>query len=82
MGLQCEERSVVVPPKEHGMTRPRTIGSLVLASWMLAGLAAAQDSAKPDPASVLGGPKVEDSADAPTGGSFGEPGMRQMTERT
>jgi hypothetical protein len=64
------------------MTRPRTIGSLVLASWMLAGLAAAQDAAKPDPASVLGGPKVEDSADAPTGGSFGEPGMRQMTERT
>jgi hypothetical protein len=64
------------------MTRPRTIGSLILALWMLAGLASAQDAAKPDPASVLGGPKVEDSADAPTGGSFGEPGMRQMTERT
>ncbi len=64
------------------MTRPRTIGSLVLASWMLAGLACAQDAAKPDPASVLGGPKVEDAAGAPTGGSFGEPGARQMTERT
>ncbi len=64
------------------MTRPRTIGSLALASWMLAGLASAQDAAKPDPASVLGGPKVEDAAGAPTGGSFGEPGERQMTERT
>lgn len=36
----------------------------------------------PDPASVFEGPKVDDASDAKTGGSFGEPGMRQRAERT
>jgi hypothetical protein len=41
----------------------------------------AEQSAPPDPASVFEGPKVDDASSAKTGGSFGEPGMRQRAER-